>query len=131
MKYGRPPAACPLQSPCGFSPPQGERHDTPARSADCFTKTLSSGRHDHRASTGIGYELAKCAAQAGFDLIVAADETSILDASEDFQRLGADVVAVVSDLSTRDGVTMLCDAVNGRAVDVLKETREVLSPSHA
>lgn len=83
------------------------------------------------ASTGIGYELAKCAAQAGFDLIVAADETSILDASEDFQRLGADVVAVVSDLSTRDGVTMLCDAVNGRAVDVLKETREVLSPSHA
>jgi uncharacterized protein len=26
------------------------------------------------ASTGIGYELAKCCAQRGFDLVIAADE---------------------------------------------------------
>jgi uncharacterized protein len=29
------------------------------------------------ASTGIGYELAKCCAQNGFDLVVAADEPLI------------------------------------------------------
>jgi short-subunit dehydrogenase len=29
------------------------------------------------ASTGIGYELAKCCAQEGFDLVVVADEPEI------------------------------------------------------
>ena len=32
------------------------------------------------ASTGIGYELAKCCAGAGFDLLIAADEPQIDDA---------------------------------------------------
>ena len=47
------------------------------------------------ASTGIGYELAKCCAQEGFDLVVAADEPEIMKAAEEFRRLGAQVEAVV------------------------------------
>jgi len=42
-----------------------------------------------RASTGIGYELAKCCAKAGFDLIVAADEAEIEAAAEDFRAMGS------------------------------------------
>ena len=33
------------------------------------------------ASTGIGYELAKCCAKNGFDLVVAADEPAIQTAA--------------------------------------------------
>jgi uncharacterized protein len=71
------------------------------------------------ASSGIGYELAKCAADAGFDLVTAADDVTLAEAAEDFERLGAQVSAVVCDLSTRDGISMLCEAVAGRPVDVL------------
>ncbi|GAB3764274.1 hypothetical protein GCM10028796_18930 [Ramlibacter monticola] len=45
------------------------------------------------ASSGIGYHLARCAAQHGYDLIVAAD-TPLADAVHDFESLGADVQAV-------------------------------------
>jgi NAD(P)-dependent dehydrogenase (short-subunit alcohol dehydrogenase family) len=38
------------------------------------------------ASTGIGYELAKCCANAGFDLVIAADEVEIEAVSSDFER---------------------------------------------
>jgi uncharacterized protein len=33
------------------------------------------------ASSGIGYELAKCCANHGFDLLIAADEPAISDAA--------------------------------------------------
>jgi short-subunit dehydrogenase len=39
------------------------------------------------ASTGIGYELAKCCAEEGFDLVVAADEAEIDKAAKDFEPL--------------------------------------------
>ena len=43
------------------------------------------------ASTGIGYELAKCCAQNGFDLVVVADEPKIMQAAGEFRALGASV----------------------------------------
>src|SRR3954452_3785132 len=56
------------------------------------------------ASTGIGYELAKCCAQNGFDLVIAADEPKIMQAAGDFRALGAAVEAVEVDLATLHGV---------------------------
>jgi short-subunit dehydrogenase len=56
------------------------------------------------ASMGIGYELARCCAENGFDLVVAADEPAIDRAAEEFRRLGATTNAVHVDLSTMEGV---------------------------
>src|SRR3954451_7396749 len=56
------------------------------------------------ASTGIGYELAKCCAQNGFDLAVVADEPQIMQAAAEFRALGAQVEAVEADLATLEGV---------------------------
>lgn len=71
------------------------------------------------ASTGIGYELAKCCAADGFDLLIAADEKRIFQAAEDFKKLGVRVDAVEADLATTQGVEELYAATKGRAVDVL------------
>ncbi|MEJ6021349.1 SDR family NAD(P)-dependent oxidoreductase [Ramlibacter sp. PS4R-6] len=71
------------------------------------------------ASSGIGYHLARCAVEEGFDLVVAAD-TPLDEAVMDFKSLGAqDVVCVQADLATREGVDQLCHALDGREVDVL------------
>jgi short-subunit dehydrogenase len=71
------------------------------------------------ASTGIGYELARCCAQEGFDLIVAADEPAIEKAAEDFRTFGSKVDAVETDLATIQGVEKLHAATKGRSVDAL------------
>ncbi|HSI74070.1 MAG TPA: SDR family NAD(P)-dependent oxidoreductase [Fimbriimonas sp.] len=71
------------------------------------------------ASTGIGYELAKCCADNNFDLIVVADEPEIHTAAKDCQALGARVDAVEADLSTVEGVDRLYEIINGRHVDAL------------
>jgi uncharacterized protein len=71
------------------------------------------------ASTGIGYELARVCAENGYDLIVAADESEIEDAAEDFRGLGASVDAVEADLATIEGVEDLYAAIDGRKVDAL------------
>src|SRR5215468_10388231 len=52
------------------------------------------------ASSGIGYELAKCCAEHGFDLLVAADQPSINDAAQDFHALGVAVEAIEEVLSS-------------------------------
>lgn len=70
------------------------------------------------ASSGIGLELAKLAAQDGYDLLLAAD-TSLTEATEELRRSGADVQAVEIDLATFDGVDSLISAAEGRAVDAL------------
>lgn len=71
------------------------------------------------ASSGIGYHLARCAVEEGYDLVVAAD-TPLDEAVMDFKSLGAkDVVAIQCDLATREGVDKLCQALDGREVDVL------------
>ncbi|HEY1233609.1 MAG TPA: SDR family NAD(P)-dependent oxidoreductase [Candidatus Binatia bacterium] len=71
------------------------------------------------ASTGIGYELAKCCAENGFDLLIAADESKIQEAAETFRATGVNVEALEADLATADGVEKLYAALNGRPVDVV------------
>jgi uncharacterized protein len=70
------------------------------------------------ASSGIGLELAKLAAQDGFDLIVAAD-TPFVEAGPALKNLGTDVREIEADLSTKQGVDQLLAAVGDRPVDVL------------
>ena len=71
------------------------------------------------ASTGIGFELAKLAAEDGFDLLIVADEPLIHGAAEDLGRNGIEVQAVEANLATFEGVDELLSAPNGRPVDVL------------
>jgi len=66
------------------------------------------------ASTGIGYELAKCCVEDGFDLVVAADEPGIHPTARDLQAMGAKVDALQADLAQPDGVEKLYAAVGGR-----------------
>lgn len=69
------------------------------------------------ASSGIGYNLARIAAERGYDLVVAADRP-LEDAVLDFETLGAQVIAVQADLASREGVDQLLAAVQGRMVSV-------------
>jgi uncharacterized protein len=71
------------------------------------------------ASAGMGYELAKCCAEQGFDLLVAADQPAIYAAAQEFRALGAVVEALEADLATLDGVDRLYAATHGRAVEAL------------
>lgn len=70
------------------------------------------------ASTGIGLELAKIAANEGYDLLVVAD-TPLVDASASLKGLGAQVETLETDLSTIEGVDRLLAAAGGRRVDLL------------
>lgn len=70
------------------------------------------------ASTGIGYHLARSAADHGYDLVVAAD-TPLADAVKVFEALGARVQAVQCDLATTEGVLHLMSAIGEREVDAL------------
>lgn len=71
------------------------------------------------ASTGIGYELAKCCAQAGFDLVVVANESRIHEASEEFRQLGVEALSVEADLSTPEGVDEVLQQVGPRPIAAL------------
>ena len=73
------------------------------------------------ASTGIGYELAKRAAQDGYDLVIAADEAEIERAAASLKEFGVQVQAMQVDLATTEGVERLSSAVRslGRPVDLL------------
>ncbi|WP_210530340.1 SDR family NAD(P)-dependent oxidoreductase [Rubellimicrobium arenae] len=71
------------------------------------------------ASTGIGRELARCAAEDGCDLIICANEPEIEDAARDLRSLGGSVEAVQADLSTEEGVLALWHQVGAREVDYL------------
>jgi short-subunit dehydrogenase len=71
------------------------------------------------ASSGIGYELAKCCADYGFDVLIAADEPAITEAAQDFRTRGAAVETVEADLATLDGVDQLYAAAKGRPVEAL------------
>ncbi len=73
------------------------------------------------ASSGIGYELAKVAAENDFDLIIAADEAEIEDAAINLRGFGCQVQAVETDLSTILGVDKLLETVStdGRPVSAL------------
>ena len=71
------------------------------------------------ASSGIGYELAKCCATAGYDLLIAADEPEIHQAARVLEELGGRVESIEADLATLEGVDELCMRVAGRPVDAL------------
>ncbi len=70
------------------------------------------------ASSGIGYDLAKCCAYNGFDLLIAADRP-LDQAAEDFRAFGAQVETLQTDLGGRAGVDQLCAALKGRSVEAL------------
>jgi short-subunit dehydrogenase len=70
------------------------------------------------ASTGIGLELGKLFAGDGFDLVLAAD-TSLADAQQACEALGARVEVLQTDLSTQDGVDALYALIGARPVDAL------------
>lgn len=71
------------------------------------------------ASTGIGYHLADICARNGYDLLIAANEPEIQTAAGDLRKHGAHVVAIEADLATQEGVDLLCNAAEGRMVDLL------------
>ena len=71
------------------------------------------------ASSGIGFELAKCCAAAGYDLLIAADEPAIDGAAATLRKAGCTVEAVEADLATVEGVDALYAAIKGRKVDAL------------
>ena len=71
------------------------------------------------ASTGIGREMGRVAAEDGCDLIVTADELEIETAAEELRGTGADVVAVQADLATATGVEKLWQAIEGRRIDYM------------
>ena len=71
------------------------------------------------ASSGIGYQLAKLCVEHGYDLAIAADEASIVEAKQSFESLGAQVRAVQTDLSTEEGVQQLLDLIGDEPVDIL------------
>lgn len=74
------------------------------------------------ASTGIGYELARCAAGDGYDLVIAANDAEINRAAERLSaEFGRSVEAVQVDLATPEGVRALTTrlAALDRPVDLL------------
>lgn len=71
------------------------------------------------ASTGIGLELAHLVAQAGYDLIVVADEPQIEAAAGAVRRHGTVVQPVQADLSNLEEIDRLLATCSGRAIDVL------------
>jgi short-subunit dehydrogenase len=73
------------------------------------------------ASSGIGLELARIAAEQGYDLIIAADEPEIESAARRLRGRGGSVEAVEADLATFEGVDELLAAIQRtrRPVDAL------------
>ena len=69
------------------------------------------------ASSGIGYHLARIAAQSGYDLVVAADRP-LDEAISDFQALGAAVDGLQLELASREGIDQLLGALRGRPLAV-------------
>src|SRR3954468_22120031 len=71
------------------------------------------------ASSGIGYHLARLAAEHGYDLVVAAD-TPLDQAVQDFRACGAERVdACQVELASKQGVDELLAKLQGREVDAL------------
>ncbi|MGV0820869.1 SDR family NAD(P)-dependent oxidoreductase [Martelella sp. AMO21009] len=73
------------------------------------------------ASSGIGYELARCAANEGYDLAIAANEPEIQSAADKLTAIGVKVYAAEVDLATREGVERFAHAIEqtGKPVGLL------------
>lgn len=70
------------------------------------------------ASSGIGLELARCAAEDGYDLVIAANEP-MHEAVAELSRDGLTVTPVECDLATLEGVDQLLAACGERVPDVV------------
>src|SRR6056297_2210619 len=71
------------------------------------------------ASTGIGFELARCAAEDGCDLVLVAEEPEILAVGNMLRKEGVQVDVVEADLGTRSGLDQLWDVLEDRHIDYL------------
>ena len=73
------------------------------------------------ASSGIGFELAKCCAEAGADIVIASDTAEIFEAADRLKSTGVNIEAVQADLATLEGVDELYARVqqSGRQPDVV------------
>lgn len=73
------------------------------------------------ASSGIGLELAKIAAEEGYDLIVVADEDEINHVADELRLRAVDVEAIRADLATSEGVIALIESIesHGSQVELL------------
>jgi len=71
------------------------------------------------ASSGIGLELARCCAKAGYNLVLAANEPELEDAAKELRASGTNVEWLTVDLATREGVADLCDIIGSRSVHAL------------
>ena len=69
------------------------------------------------ASSGIGLELARLAAEDGCDLIVTSDEAEIEDAARSLEGHDGDIRAVRADLTTATGVETLWQAIGDKPVE--------------
>lgn len=70
------------------------------------------------ASSGIGLELARLAAEDGYDLLLVAD-TPLIDATSQLRAFDVAIEQVETDLSTFEGVDRLLAAAGERPVDIL------------
>lgn len=98
--------------------------------AAIFTRSLHDDRHvpipEGRAplavvtgaSSGIGLELARCCAQAGYELVIAADR-DLSEAEASLRSAGGAVQSVQADLATGTGVDAVLACVGERPVDAL------------
>jgi short-subunit dehydrogenase len=72
------------------------------------------------ASSGIGFHLAQCCAENGYDLLIAADgEAPIDEAAAKLREAGAQVDTVQVDLATPAGVQRTYEAAKGRPIAAL------------
>jgi short-subunit dehydrogenase len=71
------------------------------------------------ASSGLGLELARCAARDGHDLVIAADDPAIEEAAKGLRGFGATVDAYLLDLATPAGCAKLVEAIGQRPVALL------------
>lgn len=70
------------------------------------------------ASSGIGYNLARIAAENGYDLIVAADRP-LDEAVLDFESLGTTVRSLQVELASKEGIDEFLALAEGRTIDVV------------
>jgi short-subunit dehydrogenase len=71
------------------------------------------------ASSGIGLELAWLCAEAGYDLVIAADTAPVKEVATDLGQLGASVEYVLADLSRPAGLSHLVEVIGDRPVEAL------------
>lgn len=71
------------------------------------------------ASSGIGLELARVFAHNGYDLVINSNSERLENATAELQSLGVEVIPIIADQSTYDGVEQLWKAVeqSGRSLD--------------